>query len=299
MSPSKRGSGHSFTMYVIVWCSLRAQRGEANALNKALKSEEIKIPATHTGRHYFRYLDDACLLHYRSKIKSGMWPLMKPAVFTPHSRPCSLWTLQLGGWGCSLDAMNRHRNIPEEAPASHRKPGRCPHVADDIMLHGVGSTDNEAVTDHDTKLRARLQRSRDVGIRLKKSKINLRQKSLTYPEPYHRQMIEARHRDGQGYWSNAATYWHGRHSVAQRIRTWRRSLQSCRRRLNPFDNSREITSRGTVHQCNSATARRWRRQYVGDECTHRIICGSKKPLMITCDASDKCIGAAVLQANDT
>ena len=58
------------------------------------------------------------------------------------------------------------RNIPEEAPASHRKPGRCPRVADGIMLHGVGSTDDEAITDHDTKLRARLQRCRDVGIRL-------------------------------------------------------------------------------------------------------------------------------------
>ena len=73
------------------------------------------------------------------------------------------------------------RNLPEEAPASHRRPGRRPLCfADDIMLYGVGCTDDEAIADHDTKLQALLQRCRDVGIRLNKSKIKLRQKSLTF-----------------------------------------------------------------------------------------------------------------------
>ena len=68
-------------------------------------SEETKIPATHTGRHYFRNLEGACLLHYRSKIKSGMWPL-QPAVFTPHSRPCvnarARWLRML--FGCNVSS---------------------------------------------------------------------------------------------------------------------------------------------------------------------------------------------------
>ena len=53
-------------------------------------------------------------------------------------------------------------------------------VGDDIMLYGVGCTDDESVADHDTKLHALLQRYRDVGIRPNKSKIKLRQKSLTF-----------------------------------------------------------------------------------------------------------------------
>ena len=52
----------------------------------------------------------------------------------------------------------------------------------------------------DTKLQARLQRGIDVGIRMNKSKIKLRQKSLTFlGSSDHGHRIEARSRDGQGY----------------------------------------------------------------------------------------------------
>ena len=53
-------------------------------------------------------------------------------------------------------------------------------VADGIMLYGVGCTDDESVADNDTKLQAFLERCHDVGIRLNKSKIKLRQKSLMF-----------------------------------------------------------------------------------------------------------------------
>ena len=53
-------------------------------------------------------------------------------------------------------------------------------VADDIMLYGVCCTDDESVADLDTKLHALLHRCRDPGIRLNKSEIKLRQKSLTF-----------------------------------------------------------------------------------------------------------------------
>ena len=39
-------------------------------------------------------------------------------------------------------------------------------VADDIMMYGVGYTNDETVADHDTNLQTLLQRCRDVGIRL-------------------------------------------------------------------------------------------------------------------------------------
>ena len=71
-------------------------------------------------------------------------------------------------------------NLSEEEPASQRRPGGVHCVADDIMMYGVGCTDDEAVADHDTKLHALLQRCRDVGIRLHKSNIKLRQQSLTF-----------------------------------------------------------------------------------------------------------------------
>ena len=54
------------------------------------------------------------------------------------------------------------------------------YVTDDIMLYGVGCTDDELLANHDTKLQARLQRCRDVEIGLNKSKIKLLQKSLIF-----------------------------------------------------------------------------------------------------------------------
>ena len=54
------------------------------------------------------------------------------------------------------------------------------YVTDDIMLYGVGCTDDELLANHDTKLQARLQRYRDVEIGLYKSKIKLLQKSLIF-----------------------------------------------------------------------------------------------------------------------
>ena len=53
-------------------------------------------------------------------------------------------------------------------------------IADDLMIYGVGRTDDEATRDHDLKLEKLLQRCREVGIRLNASKMSLRQKSVTF-----------------------------------------------------------------------------------------------------------------------
>ena len=45
-------------------------------------------------------------------------------------------------------------------------------IADDLMIYGVGRTDDEATRDHDLKLEKLLQRCREVGIRLNASKMS-------------------------------------------------------------------------------------------------------------------------------
>ena len=116
--------------------------------------EEGNIPTTHTGRHSPRTLEGTCLLHHRSEIR----------LLACESR----WSQQ-----SSHHILHPLRTAIEGLEGVH-----C--VADDIMLYGVGCTDDEAAADHDTKLHALLQRCRDVGIRLNKSRIKLRQKSLTF-----------------------------------------------------------------------------------------------------------------------
>ena len=53
-------------------------------------------------------------------------------------------------------------------------------VADDIMIYGVGSTDEEAMIDHDVKLEKLLKRCLDIGTRFNASKMKLRQRSVTF-----------------------------------------------------------------------------------------------------------------------
>ena len=53
-------------------------------------------------------------------------------------------------------------------------------IADDLILYGVGRTDDEATRDHDLKLEEQLQRCREVDIRLNASNVSLRQKSVTF-----------------------------------------------------------------------------------------------------------------------
>ena len=51
-------------------------------------------------------------------------------------------------------------------------------IADDLVVYGCGLTQQEAEADHDTKLLKLLKRCREVGIRLNRDKLKLRQKLL-------------------------------------------------------------------------------------------------------------------------
>ena len=53
-------------------------------------------------------------------------------------------------------------------------------IADDILLFGAGTTDEEAIKDHDTKLRNLLDRCRNKGRKLNESKLQLRKDRVAF-----------------------------------------------------------------------------------------------------------------------
>ena len=53
-------------------------------------------------------------------------------------------------------------------------------VADDILVYGEGDTEEEAMIDHDRKLRALMDRCRERGLVLNKDKLRLRQKEVRF-----------------------------------------------------------------------------------------------------------------------
>lgn len=48
------------------------------------------------------------------------------------------------------------------------------NITDEVLVYGVGDTDDEALVDHDQKLEALLQRCKACGIALNKNKLKLR-----------------------------------------------------------------------------------------------------------------------------
>jgi hypothetical protein len=53
-------------------------------------------------------------------------------------------------------------------------------IADDILVTGCGSTQNEAVRDHDRNISALLERCQERGVKLNKGKLRLRESKVTY-----------------------------------------------------------------------------------------------------------------------
>ena len=144
-------------------------------LNKALRREHYKLPT----------LDDVLPELSKARIittvdlKSGYWHVeldeesSKLTTFaTPHGR--FRWLRLPFGTNVSAEIFAKRLH-----DCVHDLPGLiC--VADDIMVYGVGSTDEEAMIDHDVKLEKLLQRCLDIGIRLNASKMKLRQRSVTF-----------------------------------------------------------------------------------------------------------------------
>ena len=56
----------------------------------------------------------------------------------------------------------------------------CKAIADDVLIFGRGSTKSEAQIDHDRNLTAFLERCRQFGIRLNKSKLKVNCDSVKF-----------------------------------------------------------------------------------------------------------------------
>ena len=53
-------------------------------------------------------------------------------------------------------------------------------LIDDILVYGKGQTIDEAIADHDRNLKALLDRARQMGLKLNKDKLKLRQSEVKY-----------------------------------------------------------------------------------------------------------------------
>jgi len=53
-------------------------------------------------------------------------------------------------------------------------------IADDILVYGCGSSEEEYMKDHDANLRRLLQRAREQNLKLNKKKLKLRLKEVAY-----------------------------------------------------------------------------------------------------------------------
>ena len=145
------------------------------ALNKALKRERYQLPV----------LEDLLPKLSKAKVfttmdlKAGYWhvPLdSESSHLTTFSTPAGRYRFLRLPFGCNVSSEIFQKKLFE---AIGDLPGvLC--VADDIMLYGVGSTEIDALVDHDKKLLALLQRCQEIGIRLNKDKVSLRQKSVCF-----------------------------------------------------------------------------------------------------------------------
>ena len=145
------------------------------ALNKALKRERYQLPI----------LEDFLPSLAQAKVfttldlKAGYWHVLldeQSSFLTTFSTPYGRYRFLHLPFGCNVSSEIFQRKLNE---AIGDLPGvLC--VADDIMLYGTGDTESEAIQDHDVKLSALLKRCQELGIRLNKSKLKLRQRSVNF-----------------------------------------------------------------------------------------------------------------------
>ena len=144
-------------------------------LNKALKRERYPIPV----------IDDVlpelanAKLFTKLDAKNGYWHVVldeessKLTTFdTPFGR--YLWKRLPFGLSVSSEIFQKRLN-----QALDKLDGLL-SVHDDMVIYGVGDTDEAAREDHDRKLTAFLERCKERGIKLNKAKMQLRRTEITY-----------------------------------------------------------------------------------------------------------------------
>ena len=181
-------------------------------LNRALKRNDYAMPTIEDalpelqGARYFTHLD----------AKNGFWHVQldeDSSFLTTFETPFGKYRLLRMPFGVSPAPEEFQRRIDVALQGLQSVIA----VHDDIILWGSGATDQEASEDHDHKLRALLQRCRDVNLKLNRNKVELKQTQITYLGHIISSDEEDRCREadpsasGQGWC--AATVGHGRLSA--------------------------------------------------------------------------------------
>ena len=144
-------------------------------LNKALKREHFQLPILDdilpdlAGAKVFTTLD----------LKNGFWHLKldeESSTLTTFSTPFGRYRWKVLPFGIAPAPEIFQKNVQ----ANVADLDGVLNVADDLLVYGKGDTDEEAMADHDKKLKKLLQRCRERGIRLNPDKLKLRKNSLCF-----------------------------------------------------------------------------------------------------------------------
>lgn len=144
-------------------------------LNKALRRNHFPLPV----------IDDLLPLLTNAKVfsvvdaKNGFWHVQlddESSLLTTFGTPWGRfrWTRMPFGISPAPEEFQRRLEYALEG-LDGIKP-----IFDDILVFGVGETETEALSDHDAKLTALLERCRATGIKLNKEKLKLRRKEVKF-----------------------------------------------------------------------------------------------------------------------
>ncbi|XP_022785752.1 uncharacterized protein K02A2.6-like [Stylophora pistillata] len=144
-------------------------------LNKALRRNHFPLPV----------IDDLLPLLTNAKVfsvvdaKNGFWHVQlddESSLLTTFGTPWGRfrWTRMPFGISPAPEEFQRRLEYALEG-LDGIKP-----IFDDILVFGVGETEAEALSDHDAKLTALLERCRATGIKLNKEKLKFRRKEVKF-----------------------------------------------------------------------------------------------------------------------
>ena len=148
---------------------------DPKALNQALKRNHYPLPV----------IDDLLPLLANAKVfsvvdaKNGFWHVQldsESSLLTTFGTPWERFRWTRLPFGISPVPEEFQRNLE---CALEGLDGVKP-IFDDILVFGVGETQAEALSDHDSKLKALFERCRTKGIKLKKDKLKLRCKEVNF-----------------------------------------------------------------------------------------------------------------------
>ncbi|KAK3770331.1 hypothetical protein RRG08_029984 [Elysia crispata] len=144
-------------------------------LNKALKREHYKLPTLDDVLPKFR----EAKIFTKLDVKEAFWHIkldeeasMLTTMITPFGRV--RWTRLPFGLNVSSEIFQRHLTT-----AIDDLPGIV-NVADDLLVIGNGSTDEEAQRDHDRKYKLLKMRCSEKGIKLNQDKAREKQKEVIF-----------------------------------------------------------------------------------------------------------------------